>query len=52
LHLRPLLINALLQTHEPIVSAPEKEADNECDEKDDDQHSAATDREFVHKIEN
>ncbi len=51
LDLGPLGVDGLLQTDQPVVSPPEKEADDESKEDENDEESAATDRKFVHKID-
>src|SRR5205823_1662296 len=52
LHLRPLLVDILLQAYQSIVSAAEKQGDNEGDEKSEDEAAAATDGKLVHNIDN
>jgi hypothetical protein len=42
----------LVERDQPVVGAPEKQPNDENDKKDDDKQSAATDRKFVHKIDN
>ena len=52
LHVAPFFIHGLIEGDEAIVTAPEKEADDEGEEQHDHQHPAATDGKLVHKIDN
>jgi hypothetical protein len=48
LHLRPALIDSLLQADETIVAASNCNGSNYHDEKQNGDEDAATEREFVH----
>ena len=47
-----MLIDALLRTNETIVSAAEKQGDNESDKENDHDEATAANGKFVHKIDN
>jgi len=52
LHLRPTLIDGLLQADEAIVTAAQCEGRDNDNEKQNDEHGSATDHRFVHKVLN
>src|SRR5260370_38080335 len=52
LHVPPFFIHILIERDQPVVSPPEKESNDENDKENNDEQPAATDREFIHKIEN
>jgi hypothetical protein len=52
LHLRPALIDSLLQTDQAIITAAYRERCKDGNEEQDDKHDDATEREFVHTIVN